>query len=644
MTKTKTFKNLVSLMLCIMFVVTGMWLAAEESSAMSYTGTGKISWYSNVPDYSHGYKVIGEAYVVGSNNKVNTNKFGRGEHVDAYSATGSGYASVTGNIQNLYNLYYKEYGKTTANKLYWPSGIEYYLCEGEKLQVVSYDSTYVYYYSPGFKSFGSSLYNCDTATLLESHPAGVYKVKLSDVWLDIQGRREFATSTNYVGTAQVIRETANVFQDLDMIGKARCYAYPVNTELKIVEPAPIKAANGYKYYKAVIKGNNAVEYFSCNDFYVYINEEYINYHANDAKIPDGYSVAKIAEVGAGKAAYVYPSKDNDEGKKAVFANDAKLKTYPSKSSDNRICIWYNDGYAYVHADKVKYYVDQLNIKDIVNDKYVLSWDPVPVEVVLTAKSIIGKNVTNNAVKLDGKNTSITLSANTSTYTVDNNVLYNYDGVLYGIEVSVQVKGDDTKGSREIRIPQNLSSLMCHYPQNNQMTINGSWIGKNYGTVIEYSTNKNFKNVKKTYADKNYYVIKGLKKNTKYYLRAYNTFNVKTENGSKLKKGKTSTFTVKTANISVAKPSIKNPSKGKKSLTVKWAKYKKVGSKHEVVIATNKSFTKNVKKAYPTKSLTSIRFSKLKAKTKYYVKMRTLYNYHGVQYKSSWSKVKTVKTK
>ena len=140
-------------------------------------------------------------------------------------------------------------------------------------------------------------------------------------------------------------------------------------------------------------------------------------------------------------------------------------------------------------------------------------------------------------------------------------------------------------------------------------------------------------------------IKGLKKNTKYYLRAYNTFNVKTENGSKLKKGKTSkTYSVKTANISVAKPSIKSPSRGKKSLTVKWKKYKKTGSKHEVVVATNKSFTKNVKKAYPTKSLTSIKFSKLKAKKKYYVKMRTIYNYHGVQYKSAWSKVRTVKTK
>ncbi len=609
MTKTKSFKCMISLMLCIVFVAAGMWLATEESSADN--------------------EVIGEAYVVGSNDKVNTNSFGRGNHVEAYSATGSGYASVTGNIQNLYNLYSSAYGKAAANKLSWPKNIEYYLCEGEKLQVLKYDDTYVYYYSKGFKSYGSSIYNCDTTTLLESHPAGVYKVKKSDVWLDLYGERKEAKNTNYVGTGQVIKEPLEAFQSLDMIGKAKCYAYPVNTEIKIVDATPIEAKDGKMYYKAVIKGDNAVDYLECNNFYVYVYQKQINYYANNVPIPDGYSVAKFTTNSSEK----------------FFSNGAKIKVYPSKGNETKACIWYNNKYSYIDKSFVKYYVDELNIKDIVNDKYVLSWDPVPVEVVLTAKSIYGKNVTNNAVKLDGKNTSITLPKNTSTYTVDNNVLYNYDGVLYGIEVSVQVKGDDTKGSREIRSPQNLSSLMCRYPQNNQLTIDGSWIGKDYGTVIEYSTNKNFTNAKKTYANKNYYVIKGLKKNTKYYLRAYNTFNVKTENGSKLKKGKTSaTFTVKTANISVAKPSIKNPSKGKKSLTVKWAKYKKVGSKHEVVIATNKSFTKNVKKAYPTKSLTSIRFSKLKAKTKYYVKMRTLYNYHGVQYKSSWSKVKTVKTK
>ena len=618
MTKTKTFKNLISLMLCIMFVAAGMWLATEESSADN--------------------EVIGEAYVVGSNNKVETNKFGRGVHVNAYSTVGSG-----SNIQNLYNLYSSAYGKAAANKLSWPKNIEYYLCEGEKLQVLKYDDTYVYYYSKGFKSYGSSIYNCDTTTLLESHPAGVYKVKKSDVWLDLYRQREVAKSTNYVGTGQVVQTPLKVYQSLDMVDKGGCYGYPINTELKIVDATPLEAPNGEKYYKAVVKGKNATGYFDDKNFYVYVKENYINYHANNASIPGGYSTAIIAGVAEGKATTLY-SNISATGGKGVFSNDAKIKTYPDRSSNNKICIWYNDRYAYVHVTRVKYYVDELNIKNIVNDKYVLSWDPVPVEVVLTAKSIYGKNVTNNAVKLDGKNTSITLPKNTSTYTVDNKVLYNYSGVMYGIVVSVQVKGDDTKGSREIRIPQNLSSLMCHYPQNNQMTINGSWIGKNYGTVIEYSTNKNFKNAKKTYANKNYYVIKGLKKNTKYYLRAYNTFNVKTENGSKLKKGKTSTFTVKTANISVAKPSIKNPSKGKKSLTVKWAKYKKVGSKHEVVIATNKSFTKNVKKAYPTKSLTSIKFSNLKAKTKYYVKMRTLYNYHGVQYKSAWTKYKTVKTK
>ncbi len=618
MEKTKTFKKVIGLMLCAVFFAAGMWMTTEESSADN--------------------KVIGEAYVVGSNGKVETNKFGRGVHVNAYSAVGSG-----SNIQNLYNLYSGAFGNAAANKLNWPRDIEYYLCEGEKLQVTDYDGTYVYYYSKGFKSYGSSIYNCDTTTLLESHPAGVYKVKKSDVWLDLYEHREKATSTKYVGTAQVIRETANVFQDFNMIGKAGCYAYPVNTEIKIVNATPIKASNGYKYYKAVIKGDNAVGYFACNNFYVYINEEYVNYHANNAKIPNGYSIAKIAGVAAGKAAYVYPSKDNDEGKKAVFANGAKIKTYPGMSNDKRTCIWYNDGYAYVPTNRVKFQVDELKIKDIVKDKYVLSWSPVPVEVVLTAKD----NWSGKQIKIDGKNTSITLPANRKTYTLNNSILYEYDGRLprQGIEVTVQVKGDDVKGSHKLYCPESTSSLFCRQPQNNKLTINSSWMGKQYGTVLEYSTNKNFKNAKKVYPKKNYHDVKKLKKNTKYYFRAYNTFKVKTENGSKLKKGKTSkVYAVKTTNISVAKPTMKAPSKGKKSLTVKWKKYNGKARCYEVVIATNKSFTKNVQKAKPTKSLTSIKFSNLKAKKKYYVKMRAVYEYYGTEYKSGWTKVKTVRTR
>lgn len=641
--KTKNIlKNTISFMLCAVLVVAGIWMATEESYAMYKTGNGNIGWYSNVPDYTHGFKVIGEAYVVGSDNKVQTNSFGRGAHIDAYSAYGSGYAStVKGNIQNLYNLYHSSNAYGGAN-LYWPSNIEYYLCEGEKVAVIGYDDTYAYYYSPGFKSFGSSLYNCDTSTLLESHPAGVYKVKLTDVWLDIQGRREIAKSTKYVGTATITRASAGVFQSLDMIGTARCYGYPVNTEIKIVNAKPVTVGE-YTYYKAVIKGNNAVDYLECKNFYVYVNTESISYHAKSKKIPSGYSVAKVAGVGKGKVLKVYGSKQSTTALRGLFADDAKLKTYPKKSDDKKTCIWHNDGYAYISTKYVKYYVDELRIKNIVNDKYVLSWDPVPVKVTLTAK----ENWAGSQIKIDGKS-SITLPAYTSTYTVKNSLLYEYEGSLprQGIEITVHVKGDDSeKGSHKLYVPQRPDTPYCRKPHNNQLTINASWMGKDYGTVLEYSTNKNFKNAKKVYPKKNNHTVKNLKKNTKYYFRAYNTFKVKTEKGTKLKKSKTSkVYSVKTANITLKKPTITSVSGGKKSITVKYKKNTGTGNKYEIWVATDKNFTKNVEKGTPTRSITEFRFSGLKANKKYYVKMRVVYDTYDPKVTSAWTKVKTVTTR
>lgn len=642
--KTKIVKNIIGLMLSILVVTAGVWLMSEESLAMTKTGNGNVDWYNNVPQYSHSFGVIGEAYVVGDDNIVKTNSFGRGVHVDAYSATGSGFSSiVSGNVQNLYNLYNSSGAQGGAN-IYWPSNIEYYLCEGEKLQVLSYDDTYVYYWSPGFKSFGSNLYSCDQSVLLESHPAGVYKTKKEYVWLDLYNHREIATSTDYVGTAQILRKSLPVYQSAEFVGTStKCYAYTQNTEVKIVDTTPVVSETGGKYYKAVIKGDNATAYLSCNNFYVYISEYYINYQDNNVPVPANYSVAKVAGIDADRVLRAYETKESTESFRSPFSPDTIIKTYPSMSDANRTCIWLNNTYAYVSTKHVKYYVDKLNIYDIVNNRYVLSWVPVPCEVILTAK----ENWSGKQIKIDGKD-SIIIPPNTGTYTLDNAIFEGYEGRLsrQGIEITVQVNGDDTyKGSHKLYYPESIETLSNYTPQNTKITIKSSWMGENYGSVLQYSTNKKFKKAKTIYPKNNFPEVKKLKKNKKYYFRAYNTFNVKTETGSKLIMGKISkTLAVKTSNIVVAKPTMKTLSGGRKSITVNWAKYNKRGSYYEILVATNKSFTKNVEKAKPTKSMPSIKFSNLKANKKYYVKMRMVYRYYSNEYKSKWTKVKTVKTR
>jgi len=97
-----------------------------------------------------------------------------------------------------------------------------------------------------------------------------------------------------------------------------------------------------------------------------------------------------------------------------------------------------------------------------------------------------------------------------------------------------------------------------------------------------------------------------------------------------------------------KASISKLSKGKKAITVRWKKVKTIKG-YQIQLATDKKFKKNKKTVTISKQKTTkTTVKKLKSKKKYYVRIRT---YKNVKYKgktikvySSWSKVKTVKTK
>ena len=98
---------------------------------------------------------------------------------------------------------------------------------------------------------------------------------------------------------------------------------------------------------------------------------------------------------------------------------------------------------------------------------------------------------------------------------------------------------------------------------------------------------------------------------------------------------------------VAKPksaSIKKVKAAKKAVSVQW---KKVGGVkgYQVQVATDKKFKKNKKTVTIKKQKTTkTTVKKLKAKKKYYVRIRTYKTVNGKKVYSSWSKVKSVKTK
>lgn len=90
--------------------------------------------------------------------------------------------------------------------------------------------------------------------------------------------------------------------------------------------------------------------------------------------------------------------------------------------------------------------------------------------------------------------------------------------------------------------------------------------------------------------------------------------------------------------------IKKVKAAKKAVSVEWKKVSGVKG-YQVQVATDKKFKKNKKTATVKKQKTTkVTIKKLKAKKKYYVRIRTYKTVKGKKIYSSWSKVKTVKTK
>lgn len=98
-------------------------------------------------------------------------------------------------------------------------------------------------------------------------------------------------------------------------------------------------------------------------------------------------------------------------------------------------------------------------------------------------------------------------------------------------------------------------------------------------------------------------------------------------------------------ISPKAPTIKTPATASKSFTTKWSKVASQATGYQIMYASNSKFTSGKKTVnvgnYKT---TSKKITKLKSKSKYYVRVRTYKTVNGTKYYSEWSKVKTVKTK
>lgn len=103
--------------------------------------------------------------------------------------------------------------------------------------------------------------------------------------------------------------------------------------------------------------------------------------------------------------------------------------------------------------------------------------------------------------------------------------------------------------------------------------------------------------------------------------------------------KTLTFKINPTSTKISKVS-----GGKKSLTVKYSKKSKQVTGYEVQYSTSKSFKSAKTKTVKSYKTTTAKVTKLKAKKKYYVRVRTYKTVGKTKYYSAWSSVKSAKTK
>lgn len=137
--------------------------------------------------------------------------------------------------------------------------------------------------------------------------------------------------------------------------------------------------------------------------------------------------------------------------------------------------------------------------------------------------------------------------------------------------------------------------------------------------------------------------KALKSGKNYTISYSNNKKVGTAKVTIKGKGTYGGVITKTFKIKPAKQKIKSIKAKSKGFTVNWAQ-KDSGTGYEIQYSTNSSFKGATKKTIKNKKTSKATYSKLKAKKKYYVRVRTYTDVNGTRYYGSWSAAKSVTTK
>lgn len=454
-----------------------------------------------------------------------------------------------------------------------PKGFQGTQREGAKFVVVDYDDEWVTVWDSGFQIWGVQQINsavilgCSYGmeALLESHPAGFYKIKRDEVWMDFglksnhpyQSEAEIPKAgtgvvTKIVNLRPVPNEKEKTYTPV--------YALPKGTKLNVVslELAASEAPGSTrKYYKVSFNGgpnvaNNAVYYMQYKVPGVYyLDSRYLNVTPAGTKMPEDAVPGKIINVKNGDPVYVHQSKDINSDKIGILTLGTEIWMFPAESDATWITVYFSGQKAYVLSKYIKkglYKVKDISGLypiDVIRDEVKLSWKT-------------GQNNVDFSCSITTSGGKVLWS---DAHYKENTLIVGRKYIDKYPSVYVKVQATDKNGrkgkvlKRKLLFPPRGARLSKSKIVIGKTKIKNKYRNWRLGASIQYSTNKKFKKAKtieKRYKNgtkmgcKMISSIKKLKRNKTYYIRTRHIRKFWTKSGYKLLPGRWSkTLKIKT---------------------------------------------------------------------------------------------------
>lgn len=396
---------------------------------------------------------------------------------------------------------------------------------------------------------------------METHPAGFYRVKREDVWLDLSLKENHPWKSESeipnAGTGKVTG-LAHLCPVPDEAGAAYSpvYALPGGTEVTVVstELVPSQSGGSRKYYKVAFNGsdktqNNAVNYlaYKVPGMY-YIDSRYLDFTKKGVTVPEGSKPARIANAKSKTPVYAYASKDAGSEKLGILSNDYETWSFPSESDSSWTTIWFSGQKLYVQtkyitqADYKVTDISNLVLADIKGTNLIYKWNKGVNNVDFSCKIIARYGKLQKVIYSNDHVKKPQL-------TVKSSYLDEAEGNIY-----IVVQANNINGGKGKQLVNSFSQTDTAPLSTNGLVAQKTKIGVTYtqygnkkyyngylGYCIQVSTNKNFKNartIQKTYTEngvkkyKPIFEITKLKPNTTYYIRVRYMEDIDTAAGKK----------------------------------------------------------------------------------------------------------------